>query len=85
MNFKNWVMDYEKAFAQSQIENIKKQRIKLEGHTIIMPNMFDDKSLQLYNTYRIDRTNKMLVLATWALAITTIIFSGLALYFQYLK
>ncbi len=68
MKFKDWVKDYEKAFAQSTIENIKKQGIKLEGHTIIRPNMFDDQSLQLYNTYRIDRTNKMLVRATWGVS-----------------
>lgn len=85
MNFKKWVENYKKAFAYTEIENIKKQGLKLEGHTIIMPNMFDDKSLQLYNTYRIDKTNKILVLATSILAFGTLVLSGLTLYFQYFK
>lgn len=40
-----------------------------------------DRFYQLYSAY----ANKELVLATWALAIATIILSGLTLYFQYFR
>jgi len=42
-----------------------------------------NRTYQLYMNWTMQETNKKLVWATWALAVGTLILSGLTLYFQY--
>jgi len=85
MNFKKWLEDYEEAFAQSVLKSAEKQRLKMDGHTVFIPGGLDEKSLKLYTAYRHQKTTNLLVWATWALAIGTLVLSGLTIYFQYFK
>jgi len=73
MSFKKWLEDYEKAFAESVMKNAEKQGLKLRGTTVIIPSHLDKESRELFTAYRIERTNRRLVWATWGLAIATII------------
>ncbi len=85
MNFEKWLEDFNNSFSDSLI-NYSKYRggLKMKDETtMLIPEGLEDKTVQLYTAYRIEKTNKWLVWATWLLAIATIILSGITLYFQY--
>lgn len=83
MNFKKWLDDFDKAFHDSLLDYAGKQGLKItkEGGALI-PTGLHEKTLQLYTTYRIEKTNQKLVWATWFLAITTIILITISLFIK---
>jgi len=94
MSFRKWLEDYNRIYARYVIESAKRQNkspvkgtteIKDGDMNVLVWNSWDEKTLHLYNAYKTERTTKRLVWATWALAIGTLILSGLTLYFQYFK
>ena len=93
MSFKKWLEGYEKEYNDYVVNSAKKQmpngmiefKDKENKVKVIGWSGWDEKSLHLYTAYKNERTTKMLVWATWFLAIGTLILSGLTLYFQYFK
>jgi len=65
-------------------EKFKKEAydLSLEAHKT---EETERRIVNAWMAYQTIETNKRLVWATWALAIATIILSGLTLYFQYFK
>jgi len=87
MSFEKWLDGFNSAFGDS-LGNYSKYRggLKMKDeNTMLIPEGLENKTIQLYTAYRIEKTNKWLVWATWLLAIGTLILSGLTLYFQYFK
>jgi len=77
MTFEKWLEDFNNAFSDSLI-NYSKYRggLKIKDNaTLLIPEGLEDKTVQLYTAYRMEKTNKRLVWATWILAISTIILS----------
>lgn len=83
MSFKKWLGGFEEAFHDSLLDHAEKHGLKMKDKfTALIPEGLNDKTLQLYAAYRIERTNKMLVWATWFLAIATIILSTISLFLR---
>ena len=75
---KNASKDLDKAIkSNSQNLDIWEGMVHRNAHKVMM--------LPYYIQYKILMSNRWLIYATWALAIGTLILSGLAIYFQYLK
>jgi len=87
MGFDKWLEGFNNALNDSLINHAEyRGGLKMKDKTtMLIPTGLEDKTVQLYTAYRIEKTNKWLVLATWSLAIATIFLSGLTLYLQYLK
>jgi len=85
MSFKKWFEDYTKMAVSFERWNALKQNPSVPKNVDISIHTLNDKMFQSYIAYRTERATKKLVLATWILAITSIILSGLTLYFQYIK
>jgi len=91
MSFEKWLEDFDKEYANYVLKNVRNQtkegltELRDSKGSVLMRNSYDNKSLQLYIAYRNQTTTNMLVWATWALAIGTLILSGLTIYFQYFK
>ncbi len=90
MSFTKWREGYEKSFDealsdhQASTMSFIKSR-KNSNITSLMPEGLEEQTLHLYTAYRNQRTNNMLVWATWSLAVFTMILSGLTIYLQYFK
>lgn len=81
MKFEKWLDEWNGAFLNT-LEFHSKYRGGLEMKdktTMLIPKGLEEKSVDLFNSYRIEKTNKQLVWATWGLAITTIILSVISL------
>lgn len=74
MKFQEWLRKYER----ESDKELKRWQEK-SGYKGLLPEGFDEKLIQQYNTYRIEMETKNLVKATWILAIGTIILSILTL------
>jgi len=91
MSFKKWLEGYDKEYRDYMLDGAKKQmfngmiELKDKDTTAYVWSGWDEKSLHLFTAYKNERTTKMLVWATWALAIGTLVLSGLTIYFQYFK
>ena len=90
MSFKKFLKDFDKEYKDYMLESARKQtnspiELKDDKGSVLVWSGWDEKTLQLFTAYRNERTTKRLVWATWALAIGTLILSGLTIYFQYLK
>ena len=75
MSFKKWLDKYDEAFHDSLLNYSEKSGLKLKGNQVIIPKGLDEQTLHLFTAYRNQRTTKMLVWATWILALSTIILS----------
>jgi hypothetical protein len=48
-------------------------------------DLIEERNIKLWTIYQTIETNKKLVMATWILAISTIILSGITIYLQYFR
>jgi len=87
MSFEKWLEKYNSAFLEALAQHAEyRGGLKMKDKTtMLIPKGLEEKSVQLFNVYMLQRTNKWLVWATWALAIGTLILSGLTLYLQFLR
>ncbi len=87
MKFQKWLEKSNSAFLDALAEHSKyRGGLKMKDKsTMLIPKGLEERSVQLFNTYMLQETNKKLVLATWLLAIGTLFLSGLTLYFQFFK
>jgi len=79
-SFKEWLNNYDKEFKDELIcwyLNSKKQKKKEDP--VILPSGFEEYVLTQYIAYRNEQTNRRLVMATWFLAVATILLSLLTL------
>ncbi len=80
MKFQKWLDEFDSSFLDV-LDNYAKYRggLKLDekNRKIIIPQGLDKKAVQLYTAYRLEKTNKSLVRATWILTVATIILSEL--------
>lgn len=85
MKFEKWLDNFNSAFNDSLI-NYSKYRGGLKTNkdktTLLIPSGLEDKTIQLYTAYRIEKTNKRLVWATWILALSTIVLTILNVFFN---
>lgn len=77
MTFQKWLKNYEKEYDAQAKEWEKKS-----GYKNLIPEGFAETLLQQYTAYRMEMETKNLVIATWALAIFTIILSIITLVFK---
>ena len=75
MKFQQWLKGYEKESANE----LKKWQNK-SNEKCLIPSGFDEKLIQQYNTYRIEMETKRLVIATWVLAMASILLSVLTIF-----
>jgi hypothetical protein len=75
MSFKKWLNDFEEAYIESVLSYAEKEGLKLKGNKLLVPKDLEDKSIQLFIAYKNQRATKMLVWATWILALSTITLS----------
>ncbi|MDO8623529.1 MAG: hypothetical protein Q7R52_04755 [archaeon] len=81
MSFKKWLEGSDKAFLEALSNHAETNGLKLtKNYRVLIPEGLDEKTIQLYTAYRIEKTNRWLVFATWVLAIGTLILSVLTLY-----
>ena len=74
MSFKKWLNGFEQAFHDSLLHHAETHGLKMKNkYTALIPEGLQEQALQLYIAYRNQKTNKMLVWATWFLAILTMI------------
>jgi len=86
-SFTKWLEGYEKGFKTSIARDIESQFGGFDPETYLQETErknWDKKSLQLYTAYRTELTTKKLVLATWVLAIGTLVLSGLTILLTFL-
>lgn len=70
-------------FLNESIRDIRKKEKKdLGKFKGLVSERADDRNITLWVGYKTIQANKRLVLATWILAMGTLILSGLTLYFQ---
>jgi tRNA(Met) C34 N-acetyltransferase TmcA len=87
-DFKKWIEDYGKVFRASIINDIEDLFGEFDPEVYqetLAKRNWDKKSLQLFTAYRTEITTRRLVLATWVLAIGTLILSGLTILLTFLK
>ena len=83
MSFERWLEDFNSAFNDTVINHAKyRGGLKLEGTTLLIPKGLEEKSIQLYASYKTERATKGLVFATWILATATIILSALTIFLK---
>ena len=82
MKFKRWLEKYNKAFLEALEEHARYcDGLKVgDDFKVLIPEGLEKKSVDLFNAYMIQKTNRQLVWATWVLVIGTLILSGLTLY-----
>jgi len=93
MSFKTFLQDFDKEYQDYVLEDAKKQIESMSGrrkisdgkNTLYTFSGWDEKTLHLFTNYRTEKTTKRLVWATWALAIGTLLLSGVTIYLQYFK
>ncbi len=78
ISFKKFITGYAREYRRELEEYWTKNKNK--G---IIPLGLDDEILHQYTAYQNYLQSGKLIMVTWVLAIATIIFSGLTLYFQY--
>ena len=86
-SFNRWIKDYDGVFKTSLLRDIEHQFGEFDPQTYIEETEkknWDRKSFQMYVAYRNEVTTKKLVLATWVLAIGTLILSGLTILLTFL-
>lgn len=72
--FKKWLREYK------QVSKPIYEKIVEAQHNRLPPENLDSNLLQHYLTYRINKSNKSLVWATWFLAIATIVLIMISLF-----
>ncbi len=68
MNFQKWLKEYHKEF---DVEFHRRFKENPRG----IPNDISERTRELFIAYKMVQTNKKLVIATWVLAIASIILS----------
>ncbi|MDD5012647.1 MAG: hypothetical protein PHQ66_03335 [Candidatus Nanoarchaeia archaeon] len=87
-DFSKWLEDYGKVFRTSIVKDMEDFFGEVdpgEYQDILTKRNWDKKSPQLFIAYRTEMTTRRLVLATWVLAIGTLVLSGLTLFLTFLK
>lgn len=74
-NFNKWMRNYERLYA-SELNRWQKKN-NSQG---IIPQNFDTELISHYTAYKNEQQTKRLVIATWSLAITTILLSILTIF-----
>ena len=84
MSFEKWLEGFNSAFSDSLINHAKyRGGLKMKNnYTMLIPEGLENNTIQLYTAYKMEKTNKSLVWATWILAISTIILSLVTLIFK---
>lgn len=85
MSFIKWYREYRKSFDDSLIEYAKDYKLKINNGICTIPIGLENETLQLYNAYKHQKATNKLVIVTWVLAISTIVLSGVTIYFQNFK
>ncbi len=85
--FKKWLQDYGEIFRTSVVNDMEELFGEIDPEDYqetLRKKTWDTKSLQLFIAYKTEQRTKKLVLATWVLAIGTLILSGLTILLTFL-
>ena len=78
-------MTFEKWVQKADIEISSAMKKELHHSILFRDGSHKGFLFPYYEKYKMFQETKKLVLATWLLAMTTILLSGLTIYFQYFK